>query len=217
LGALNLSWETLIYRLPAIVLALTVHEYAHGRTAYHFGDPTAYEAGRLTFNPLAHLDPIGTLALIFLGFGWAKPVPVNPYNFQGNRVTKMMWVAGAGPLSNLLQALVMSILFSLLWHFGPTGNSALVVWLHNFLFYFIMINIVLAVFNLLPIPPLDGSKILAGLLPPSQMNIIFALERYGFIILIVMMWFGLLGNIITPLVFAVLRTMLRLVGLGFLT
>ena len=211
--AFNFNINDLIYRLPAIVLALTVHEFAHGRVAYAFGDPTAKNAGRLTLNPLAHLDAVGTLMLVFFGFGWAKPVPVNSYYFYGNRRQKMMWVAGAGPLSNLMQALVVSILLSLLLHFVFWGNSPFIWWLANFLDYFIFINIVLAVFNLLPVPPLDGSKILAGLLPTENMNIILTLERYGFIILIAMMFLGLTSKIISPIINVLYNGLMSLVSL----
>ena len=214
LGAFNFNIDTLIYRLPAIVLALTVHEYAHGRVAYAFGDPTAKAAGRLTLNPLAHLDVIGTLALIFLGFGWAKPVPVNPYYFQGNRGRKMMWVSWAGPLSNLVQALVVAVLLMISMItlvFMSAGGSALGMWFINFLDYLILINIVLAVFNLLPVPPLDGSKILAGLLPERHMNIIFSLERYGFIILIIGMYLGIFSAIIFPIVNAIYGAIISVV------
>ena len=213
MGFLIPDLNMLIYRLPAIVLALTIHEYAHGRVAYAFGDPTAKNAGRLSFNPLRHLDVIGTLALIYFQFGWAKPVPVNPYYFYGNRSRKIMWVSAAGPLSNLAQALVFSVLLSLLLHFIPLGESFFAYWLQNFLFYCVIINIVLAVFNLLPVPPLDGSKILAGLLPERHRNIIFALERYGFVILIAMMYFGLISKIISPIVDLVLNGIMSLVGL----
>ena len=213
LGFLIPDINTLIFRLPAIVLALTIHEYAHGRIAYAFGDPTAKNAGRLTFNPLRHLDVIGTLAMIYFQFGWAKPVPINPYYFQGNRGQKIMWVSLAGPLSNLAQALIISILLSLLQHFVHLGYSFFFNWLLNFLYYCMVINIVLAVFNLLPIPPLDGSKILAGLLSERHMNIVFALERYGFIILIAMMYFGILSKIINPIVNLALAGLSRLTGL----
>jgi Zn-dependent protease len=206
--------DTLIYRLPAIVLALTFHEYAHARVAYAFGDPTAKDAGRLTLNPLVHLDIIGTLMLIYAHFGWAKPVPVNPYYLRGNRKQKMMWVSVAGPLSNLVQALIVAVIFSLLWHFVPTVLNNW--WLPNFLFYIIVINIVLAVFNLLPIPPLDGSKILAGLLPNKYTNIIYQLERYGFIVLIVLMFLGVFGKIISPIVDMLIKSLFQLVGLGSL-
>jgi len=216
MGALNLDFYSLIYRLPAIILALSLHEYAHGRVAYAFGDPTAKHAGRLTLNPLRHLDMLGTVALIFFGFGWAKPVPVNPYYFQGNRAKKMMWVAGAGPLSNLAQALLMAVLLSLLLHAMPvmqSGASAGITLLVNFLQYYIIINLVLAVFNLLPVPPLDGSKILAGLLPERHMHIIYQLEHYGFVILILLMVFGLTSRIISPIVQLLYSGILHLVGL----
>ena len=202
--------------LPAIVLALTVHEYAHARVAYVFGDTTAKNAGRLTLNPLAHLDVVGSLMLIFAGIGWAKPVPVNPYYFRGSRKQKMLWVALAGPLSNLAQALIVSVLLSILIHFGPMGYTSFLSWLHSFLYFYVSINILLAVFNLLPIPPLDGSKVLAGLLPTRHMNIIFALERYGFIIIIVLALSGVLFDIIVPIRSIILNAMMRLVGLGYL-
>ncbi|MCL1906180.1 MAG: site-2 protease family protein [Clostridiales bacterium] len=211
MGAFNFDFYSLMYRLPAIVLALTVHEYAHGRAAYAFGDPTAKNAGRLTLNPLRHLDVLGTLALIFFGFGWAKPVPVNPYYFQGDRGKKVMWVSVAGPLSNIIQAMVATVLLSLWVRFA--GGSAFVYWFSSFVYYFILINIVLAVFNLLPIPPLDGSKILAGLLPDRHQNIILTLDRYGFVILIAMMYLGLTGRIISPVVNIVLKGMFSLAGL----
>ena len=214
MGVFNLDLYSLIYRLPAIVLALTIHEFAHGRMAYAFGDPTAKNAGRLSLNPLVHLDALGTLALIFFGFGWAKPVPVNSYYFQGNRGRKMMWVAGAGPLSNLIQALLVFVLLSLLWYLIPITDSTFIWWMFKFLSFLIFINIVLAVFNLLPVPPLDGSKILAGLLPERHMNIIFTLDRYGFFILILLMWLGLTSRIIGPIVLAIYSVMAYLVGLG---
>ncbi|MCL1976110.1 MAG: site-2 protease family protein [Firmicutes bacterium] len=214
MNAFNLDLESLIYRLPAIILALTIHEYAHGRVAYAFGDPTAKDAGRLSFNPLRHLDIVGTLALIFLGFGWAKPVPVNPYYFQGNRAKKIMWVSWAGPLSNILQALVVAALLcvSLLVFFSFMPNSgAIGMWVIRFLDFLIYINLVLAIFNLIPIPPLDGSKILAGLLPERYMNIVFALERYGFLILVIAMYLGLFSMVISPLVNASYNALMSLV------
>jgi len=208
-----LSLESLIYRFPAIVLALTLHEYAHGRAAFAFGDPTAKNAGRLTLNPLRHLDIIGTLMLIMFGFGWAKPVPVNPYYFQGDRRKKVMYVSAAGPASNLLQALLVAVLLSLLVHLLPPGKNLFSSWFLNFLYYLIFINILLAVFNLLPVPPLDGSKILAGFLSERYGNIIYQMERYGFIILIIAMWLGLFRVIISPIVEFIFQGIMRLVGL----
>ena len=107
---LNFDLERLIYVIPAIIIALTFHEYAHARIAYAFGDPTAKNEGRMTLNPLKHLDPIGTLLLIFAGFGWAKPVPVNPFYFQGNRKRKMLLVSLGGPAMNLLEAIAGAML-----------------------------------------------------------------------------------------------------------
>ena len=174
--------ERMIYVLPAIIIALTFHEYAHARVAYAFGDSTAKDAGRLSLNPFRHLDLVGTLFLVFAGFGWAKPVPVNLYNIGGNRKKKMLAISVAGPIANLLQALLgMGLLALIIKFLLPLNNFE--YWLLEFLSFFVQINIVLAVFNLIPIPPLDGSKILAGLLPNRFAKAIWALERYGFAIL----------------------------------
>ncbi|MEG1996853.1 MAG: site-2 protease family protein [Clostridiales bacterium] len=193
---LDLSLDRLLFVVPAIIVALTFHEYAHARVAYAFGDPTAKEAGRMNFNPFRHLDPIGTLLLIFAGFGWAKPVPINPWYFQGNRKKKIMAVSLAGPMMNIVEALVGAGLLSLILHF-VTSYSAVWQYFVTLLSYFVMINVVLAVFNLIPIPPLDGSKILGGLLPDRHLNVILSLERYGFGILMLLMLLptilGLLG------------------------
>ena len=200
----DFSLSRLIYVVPAIIIALTFHEYAHARVSYAFGDPTAKNEGRLTLNPLKHLDPVGTLLLIFVGFGWAKPVPINPYYYQGNRGRKLIAVSAAGPLMNLLEAIVGTALLTLFFHlalahpawFSHEGRYRLYTYIMNLLQYFISINVVLMVFNLIPIPPLDGSKLLTGLLPEDKMNVVLALERYGFIILIAVMFMGWLDTII---------------------
>lgn len=170
---------------PPILFALTLHEYAHAYVAYRLGDKTAYYEGRLTANPLRHLDPLGTLLLFIAGFGWAKPVPVNPFYFD-DRKKGMMLVSLAGPATNLLLALVAAVVFGLM---KPSG------WLFFMLSYFIYINVLLAVFNFLPIPPLDGSKILAGILPGRQ-EWLYQLERYGTAILLVLIIFGFLSPIL---------------------
>lgn len=193
---LNFDLERLIYVIPAIIIALTFHEYAHARIAYAFGDPTAKNEGRMTLNPLKHLDPIGTLLLIFAGFGWAKPVPVNPFYFQGNRKRKMLLVSLGGPAMNLLEAIVGAICFALIYNFAPYNNVT--IYFLNFFFYFLQINVVLAVFNILPIPPLDGSKILGALLPDKCFKFILSIERYGFLILLVLVLFGLTEKILMP-------------------
>jgi len=154
----------------AIVVALSIHEFAHALTAYLLGDYTAKEDGRLSFNPLIHIDPLGFVMLLIAGFGWAKPVSVNPYNLRNQR-WGMVLVSLAGPLSNFLGVFVFAVLFKIL---SPIlGDTNL---LSNFLFMMILINISLFIFNLIPIPPLDGSKVLFGLLPDSH----FAEFKYKF-------------------------------------
>lgn len=209
---LDLSLDRLLYAVPAIIVALTFHEYAHARVAYAFGDTTAKDANRLTINPLKHLDIAGTLLLIFAGFGWAKPVPINPYYFQGDRKKKIMLVSVAGPVMNLLEALVGAVILSLLYH-SSLGYNSFFQYIFMFLSYYILINIVLAVFNLIPVPPLDGSKILMGLLPDSKLHIILALERYGMLILMALVLFGVVGKIISPITSIIYSGLMALVGM----
>ena len=208
---LNFDLERLIYVIPAIIIALTFHEYAHARIAYAFGDPTAKNEGRMTLNPLKHLDPIGTLLLIFAGFGWAKPVPVNPFYFQGNRKRKMLLVSLGGPAMNLLEALVGAICFALIYNFAPYSNVT--IYFLNFFLYFLQINVVLAVFNILPIPPLDGSKILGALLPDKCFKFILSIERYGFLILLVLVLFGLTEKILMPPVNFLVNLLLQITSI----
>lgn len=190
--------QGMLLTLPALLVGLTFHEFAHGYVAYRLGDPTAKNMGRLTLNPIRHLDPMGALFLLVFHFGWAKPVPVNPMNFNGDRQKGMLWVSLAGPATNLLIAIATAAIWKLT---EPRGFIAV-----GTLFYLFSINIILAVFNIIPVPPLDGSKILAGILPRKYMHIIFNLEKYGFIILILLMFTGVTGMILTPLA--------RIVGLG---
>lgn len=174
-----LDLRLLVLLIPVILLALSVHEYSHGMMAYRLGDPTAKYAGRLTLNPLSHLDPIGTLMLFLVHFGWAKPVPVDPRHFA-NPKRDMLWVALAGPASNMFLAFLSGLVIRFInAHPGPfmgsfIGNSFAVMMVLS-----LQINLALAVFNLLPIPPLDGSKVLYGLLPPQYEHVAYNLERYG--------------------------------------
>ena len=186
---------------PGLLIALILHEVAHGYVAYLLGDPTAKAQGRLTLNPLKHLDPIGTLAFFFVRFGWAKPVPINPRYFKNPR-QGMMFTALAGPGTNF----ILAALFALALHTMP----ALGVRPGNFLFlacyYGVFVNLILGAFNLIPIPPLDGSNILAYFLPPRLAYKYTSFGRYGFILLIGLIvfsnftQFSLLGEIILPFV-----------------
>jgi Zn-dependent protease len=165
----------IIFAIPSIILASTVHEYAHGWVAYKLGDYTAKAEGRLSLNPLVHIDPIGALMMVVARFGWSKPVPINEYNFK-NPALGTTLCAIAGPLSNLVFALVLSGIFHLVGGFS--------VILDTFLYVFIMVNISLMIFNLLPLPPLDGHKIVRGLLPEPLRSYWESMERYSILILI---------------------------------
>jgi Zn-dependent protease len=191
MGLLNLLLkDPLGFILIAIPLLYSIifHELAHGWVAYRMGDPTAKSLGRLSLNPLKHLDPIGTIMLFIFGFGWAKPVPVN-FNRLRDRHKGMILVSAAGIITNMLLAFV--ALFLNRWlSLSPSSMFGVLI------YYFAQINIILAAFNLIPLPPLDGSKILMGIAPPSVQNSLFRLERYGFFIIIGLLYFGVLDPVI---------------------
>ena len=194
----------IIIMAPPLLLALTLHEYAHGYIAYRLGDPTARNAGRLTLNPLSHLDPIGTIAFFFIKFGWAKPVPVNPRYFQNPR-QDMLWVALAGPVTNLLLAVASALVLKLVIGIAsviPYSSllEAILVPFSNMLVASIWINLVLCIFNFLPIPPLDGGRIMTGLLPENLARTYASFERYGFIVILILAFTGVLGTIIFPVI-----------------
>ena len=197
-----------IWALP-VLLAITLHEAAHGYVARHFGDPTADQAGRITLNPLRHIDPVGTLlvpasilalsSLFGAGgilFGWAKPVPVN-FSRLRNPKADMLWVAAAGPFTNLLMALGWAILFRIALVGEP---GAYTVPLLKMADAGMQINAVLMVLNLLPLPPLDGGRIAVSLLPHHLAWRVARLEPYGFPILLVLLFTGVLGSILWPLI-----------------
>jgi len=174
---MNALLNQIVYMLPILLIALPVHEFAHAWTATQLGDDTPRLAGRLTINPLAHLDIFGSILLLFAGFGWAKPVPVNPYALQRRTPAGLMMVAAAGPLSNVALALLVAIPFRL----GLVSASA--SWLVPLLQSFILINLVLFFFNLIPIFPLDGEKVLNYFLPPAGQDFLAQIRPYGPILL----------------------------------
>jgi len=191
MGLLNLLLkDPLSFILIAIPLLYSIifHELAHGWVAYLMGDPTAKSLGRLSLNPLKHLDPIGTIMLFIFGFGWAKPVPVN-FNQLRDRHKGMILVSAAGIITNMLLAFI-ALFLSRLLSLSPSSMPAVL------LYYFAQINIILAAFNLIPLPPLDGSKILMGFAPPSVQDFLFRLERYGFFIIIALLYLGVLDPVI---------------------
>ena len=189
---------------------------SHGFAALKEGDETALQLGRLTLNPLSHLDPIGSvlfpLVCLFMNlplFGWAKPVPINPLRFRNYR-SGTIKVSLAGPLTNLLLAALLIGIFSLLAHWVPTLFRA--PYLAPFISQGVLLNLVLAVFNLIPIPPLDGSRILSVLLPTEMAYKYNALEPYGFFILMALIGFGLLGKMLYPMVYGLYEFMFRVAG-----
>ena len=201
----NGSLPMMIAGVVIVLMSLTVHEVSHGYAAYKLGDPTAKNAGRLSLNPLKHLDPIGALMLFIFGFGWAKPVPVNPYYFEGDRRKGMMEVSFAGPASYLLLAFVLIAIYTI-GHFGTLDYAYSMTGL--ILYRAITLNIYLAVFNLIPIPPLDGSKILAGVLPQATAyKFLTTVEQYGFLILMALVFFHITDIILVPIANGVLQLM----------
>jgi Zn-dependent protease len=194
----------LILLAPPLLFALTFHEFAHGLVAYRLGDPTARNAGRLTLNPLKHLDPLGTIAFFFIKIGWAKPVPVNPGYFR-NPKKDMLWVALAGPLTNLALAVLSAILTKGVWLLASmlpysAAAEAILIPLNAMLIASVWINLVLCIFNFLPIPPLDGSRILIGLLPNNLALSYMKIERFGFILILILAFSGLLSKAIIPII-----------------
>jgi Zn-dependent protease len=198
--------QSLILSAPAILFGLTIHEFSHGYVAWRLGDPTAKMMGRLTLNPLKHLDPIGTIALFLFRFGWAKPVPIDPRNFQ--HPTRDMAISSlAGPAANLLTAAVAGFILRVLILFHVGGFAGTLT------MYFVLFNLILCFFNLIPIPPLDGSRLLYHLLPPRLAAGYGSLERYGFIILVGVIFLGEITNV--NLLWMYMAPLLRVFSLLF--
>jgi len=189
--------QLIAIRVPAIIIALTFHEFFHGFTAYLLGDKTAKKDGRLSFNPFRHIDLVGILCLMILGFGWAKPVMVDP-NYFKNPKRGMAVTALAGPLSNFFLAFIVIMVYYPVYFTFATEGTAM-GYLTLFLWVLFSINIVLGVFNLLPIPPLDGSKVFSVFLPEGA-YFRFISFRYGFVVLLVLIYTGVTSNIMEPFI-----------------
>ncbi len=207
--ALGLDPVTLIARLIVLATAFTIHEFAHAWTATQFGDDTPRLNGRLTLNPLAHLDPLGSLMLIFAGFGWAKPVPINPYVIQRRSPAGVMWVSLAGPFSNFIMALLAAIplRLGLVSLYGEGFATQLLV-------EFVYINLLLMLFNLIPLAPLDGDKIADYFFPPKLQQIWQTIRPYGPLLLMLLFVSPMLGvNIMSWIIGPPLQFLFRaLVG-----
>ena len=180
----------LILNAVVLLIALPIHEFAHAWTANYFGDDTPRMYGRLTLNPIAHLDLLGSIMLIVVGFGWAKPVPVNPYALQRRSESAFMWVALAGPLSNALQAIIGAIVLRVLINIPALLSGSLTSYVYFFLIQFIWINIALMLFNLIPLAPLDGDKVADYLMPPPWQRSWEAIRPYGPMLLMVLIFAG---------------------------
>lgn len=203
-----------LFSIVALLAAITIHEYAHAWTADYLGDPTPRLAGRLTLNPFAHLDPLGTLALILINFGWGKPVPVDSFNFKNPRKDEAL-VSISGPLSNFVLAIIASLMLKTVYWFN-LNSIAFVIQIFPFLYIFIqtfiLLNLALGFFNLIPLPPLDGEKILLGFLPRNlAIEIEDVLSQYGTIFLIFLLFpFGNQGPLVSTILSPIISFLMQL-------
>lgn len=177
---------SMLLSLPALFLALSIHEFSHGYAAFRMGDPTAKHYGRLSLNPMAHFDLIGAICLLIFHFGWAKPVPINSNNFK-DRKKGIIIVSLAGPLSNLVTALISTVVYGFFIKYTYLFQYEWVYYIGEMIKNCILLNIGLMIFNLIPLPPLDGSKVLMEFLPYKARNVMYEIERYSFLILILLM------------------------------
>ena len=190
----------IVASLPGLILAFALHEYAHARVAVSLGDPTPRLMGRLTVNPISHIDPIGLLVLFLVQFGWAKPVIYNPYNFKDFKKGTVL-VALAGPGANLVISFVALLIYALLSKYGMLTSAGII----DVLTFIVIININFAVFNMLPLPPLDGSRVVSSFLSGELAEKYQLIERYSFIIFIVLIMTPIFSYIIRPIASAILQ------------
>jgi Zn-dependent protease len=210
-GTANVSPQVFVSILLAFVISITIHEFAHAYTATLLGDPTPRDQGRVTLNPIAHLDPIGFLFLIFIaltgfGLGWGKPVQFNPYRMRWGKHGVAL-VAAAGPISNIILALVLAVPQRIF----TTGFQTLPPYAQTFVNTLITLNIGLAAFNLIPLPPLDGLKILTGILPDFWYPVLAPLDRYGFVLLFLIIFFAPLRPVLTNISAPVYESLTHLI------
>lgn len=214
-GTSTESLIELLLTLPAVVIAITFHEFAHAFAADRFGDTTPKAQGRLTLNPISHIDPFGFILLLVAGVGWGRPVEINPNNFTSNKSRGIceMWVSLAGPLMNFLLAIIFTFIYYALWRFAPaTQLVAICITLAQ---YTIIINIGLGIFNLIPLPPLDGEKIFRQFLPYNALQWLDA-NSYMLQIIFMILWItGLLGRLVSPITSFIFRLLLNGVGMIF--
>lgn len=221
------SPEVLLGRIIGLIIGFSLHEWAHAWTAYRLGDNTAYFQGRLTVNPRAHIEPVGILMAIFAGFGWAKPVPVNPRAFYPNEQRGLMLVSLAGPVMNLIIAAVFAFFIRLMWMGGliegdtrvligsgrlvevGMGSNGVITFLYQVLGTVVLFNLVLFLFNLLPFSPLDGYKIAVGVLPPEQSRWLMRYEKESTLVLFMLLIMGILSRGQLDILWAVLGPPLR--------
>lgn len=198
----NLDIYSLIINIIALMVAIIPHEIAHGYAAYLCGDTTAKDDGRLSLNPLNHIDPIGLLTLIIFRFGWAKAVPINPYRFTKNRKLSSLFVSVAGVLTNF----ILGIIFGIILVYVEYKSLAIKPLISSIFWY----NIMLGVFNLVPLPPLDGSKVLATLLPEKLEWKFYKYEKYFYFLLVIALFSGFVTKIISPIIFKIMNSILVL-------
>lgn len=194
-----------IFMIGGIIIGISIHEFAHALVAYRLGDPTAKLAGRLTLNPASHLDPLGTFSLLFIGFGWGKPTPFDPYNLRNiKRDSALISVAGAA--SNFILAFILAAPYLIAHALDMPSSSINLIYLY--IYPVIFFNVILGVFNLIPIAPLDGFKVLAGLLPKDWYQDFMQTEQYGIFILLFLLLSGVIGRILLPIVSVLLNIFL---------
>lgn len=209
----------LLYTIPGVLIAITFHEFAHAKAADKLGDDTPRMEGRLSLNPLSHIDPIGFIMLLFAGFGWGKPVNVNPRNYNRDITMEKAdaIVSIAGPAMNIVLAIVFTIIYFVIYKIGGTilSSSTIVSIIMQMLIYTITINIGLGIFNLIPLPPLDGSKILKPFLPYNAKTWFEDNERIFYIIFVILWITGIAGTIISPIIGAVFNSLFKLGSILF--